>query len=60
MDFEDLPILPQVIYEELKKNYDTGYLLKHNKDKSADYQIGYMQAISDILGNLRVLARLNE
>lgn len=57
---ENLPTVPAIIYEELKKNFNIDYVLSASDLKSNDEKIGYIRGVRDVLSRVAVLAHIEK
>ena len=57
---ENLPQVPPIIYEELKKNFNIDYILGMSDLKTNDEKIGYIRGVRDILNRVAVLAHIEK
>lgn len=57
---ENLPQVPPIIYEELKKNFNIDFILGMSDLKSNDEKIGYIRGVRDVLGRVGVLAHIEK
>ena len=57
---ENLPQVPPIIYEELKKNFNIDYILGMSDLKSNDEKIGYIRGVRDVLSRVSVLAHIEK
>lgn len=57
---ENLPRVPPIIYEELKKNFNIDYVLSASDLKSNDEKIGYIRGVRDVLSRISVLAHIEK
>ena len=57
---ENLPQVPPIIYEELKKNFNIDYILGMSDLKTNDEKIGYIRGVRDVLSRVAVLAHIEK
>ena len=57
---ENLPQVPPIIYEELKKNFNIDFILGMSDLKSNDEKIGYIRGVRDVLDRVGVLAHIDK
>ncbi len=57
---KNLPIIPQVIYEELVKNFSIDYVLSSSDLKTNDEKIGYIRGVRDVLSRVATLANIEK
>ena len=57
---ENLPQVPPIIYEELKKNFNIDFILGMSDLKSNDEKIGYIRGVGDVLSRVGVLAHIEK
>ena len=57
---ENLPQVPPIIYEELKKNFNIDFILGMSDLKSNDEKIGYIRGVRDVLDRVCVLAHIEK
>lgn len=57
---DNLPQVPPIIYEELKKNFNIDYILGMSDLKSNDEKIGYIRGVRDVLSRVGVLAHIEK
>lgn len=57
---KNLPIIPQVIYEELVKNFSIDYVLSSSDLKTNDEKIGYIRGVRDMLSRVATLANIEK
>lgn len=56
---ELLPYCSPLVYEDLEKAFNLNSLMTHNF-KNNDVHIGYIKGVMDVLGRVKMLAKLNE
>ena len=57
---KNLPIIPQVIYEELVKNFSIDYVLSSSDLKTNDEKIGYIRGVRNVLSRVATLANIEK
>ena len=57
---ENLPQVPPIIYEELKKNFNIDYILGMSDLKTNDEKIGSIRGVRDVLSRVAVLAHIEK
>lgn len=54
-----LPYCSPLVYEQLQKAFHLDYLMSYNL-KNNDEKIGYIQGVLDVLGYVKMLAKITD